>query len=148
MPANLIEMVDTFDFTGEFRILHGADRCSFVVEPRVATQRFFESTLNFISDVVTEPTVKASIYEHLQSQMKSNISTLAPQTFIQDYVPEAYKEPYREYLQEAKIPLTQFQVDAVDIKKSLERKYYRTKKVGSSLSLLMSALRFIQKTSL
>jgi hypothetical protein len=31
--------------------------CSFVVEPRVATQRFFESTLDFISNVVTEPTV-------------------------------------------------------------------------------------------
>jgi hypothetical protein len=104
--------------------------CGFVVEPRVATQRFFESTLEFISNVVTEPTVKARIYEHLQSQMKANTRTFAPQTFIQEYVPEEYQEPYREYLHEAKIPLAQFRKDVADIEKSLERKLYKTKKGG------------------
>lgn len=104
--------------------------CGFVVEPRVATQRFFESTLEFISTVVTEPVVKATIYEHLQSQMKANNRTFAPQNFIQDYVPEEYQEPYREYLGEAKIPLTQFRKDVSDIEKSLERKLYKTKKGG------------------
>jgi 37-kD nucleoid-associated bacterial protein len=104
--------------------------CGFVVEPRVATQRFFESTLNFISEVVTEPTVKASIYEHLQSQMKANARTFAPQTFIQDYVPQEYQEPYREHLNTDKIPLAQFRKDVADIEKNLERKLYRTKKGG------------------
>ncbi len=105
--------------------------CGFVVEPRVATQRFFESTLDFISDVVTEPTVKASIYEHLQSQMKANTRTFAPQTFIQEYVPKEYQEPYREYLSDAKIPLAQFRKDVADIENSLERKLYKTKKGGT-----------------
>jgi hypothetical protein len=104
--------------------------CGFVVEPRVATQRFFASTIEFISNVVTEPTVKASIYEHLQSQMKANTRTFAPQTFIQEYMPEEYQEPYREYLKEAKIPLTQFRKDVADIEKNLERKLYKTKKGG------------------
>lgn len=104
--------------------------CGFVVEPRVATQRFFESTLDFISDVVTEPTAKASIYEHLQSQMKANTRTFAPQTFIQEFVPEEYQQPYREYLQTAKIPLAQFRKDVADIKHNLERKLYKTKRGG------------------
>ena len=104
--------------------------CGFVVEPRVATQRFFESTLDFISNVVTEPTVKADIYEHLQSQMKANTRTFAPHTFVQEYVPEEYQETYREYLQAANIPLAQFRKDVTDIEKSLERKLYKTKKGG------------------
>lgn len=104
--------------------------CGFVVEPRVATQRFFESTLDFISNVVTEPTVKASIYEHLQSQMKANARTFAPQTFIQDYVPEEYQEPYREHLQAGNVSLAQFRKDVSDIEKSLERKLFRTRRGG------------------
>ena len=104
--------------------------CGFVVEPRVATQRFFESTLEFISNAVTEPTIKASIYEHLQSQMKANTRTFAPQTFIQDYVPQEYQQPYRDHLESDKIPLTQFRKDVSDIEKSLERKLYRTKRGG------------------
>ncbi|HEY2120817.1 MAG TPA: nucleoid-associated protein [Candidatus Acidoferrum sp.] len=104
--------------------------CGFVVEPRVATQRFFESTLDFISNVVTEPTVKAQIYEHLQSQMKANTRSFAPQTFIQEYVPEQYQEPYREHLQADNVPLAQFRKDLADIERSLERRLYKTKKGG------------------
>lgn len=104
--------------------------CGFVVEPRVATQRFFESTLDFISNTVTEPTVKASIYEHLQSQMKANTRTFAPQTFIQEYVPEEYQQPYRDHLETPNISLAQFRKDVSDIKTSLERRLYKTKKGG------------------
>lgn len=104
--------------------------CGFVEEPRVATQRFFESTLDFISNVVTEPTVKADIYDHLQSQMKANVRTFAPQTFIQDYVPEEYQQSYREHLEAAHVSLAQFRKDVSDIEKNLERKLYNTKKGG------------------
>jgi hypothetical protein len=104
--------------------------CGFVVEPRVATQRFFESTLDFISNVVTEPMLKASIYEHLQSQMKANTRTFAPQTFIQDFVPEDYQQPYRDHLETARIPLAQFRKDVSDIQTNLDRKLYKTKKGG------------------
>ena len=54
----------------------------------------------------------------------------APQIFIQEYVPEEYQEPYREYLQTAKIPLAQFRKDLSDIQHSLEHKLYKTKKGG------------------
>jgi hypothetical protein len=104
--------------------------CGFLEEPRVTTHRFFESTLDFISNVVTEATVKAEIYDHLQSQMKANTRNFAPQIFIQEYVPEEYQEPYREYLQAANIPLAQFRKDVADIENSLARKMYKTKKGG------------------
>lgn len=104
--------------------------CSFLIEPRVETHRFFDSTLKFIGDVVTEPTVKAEIYDHLQSQMKSNTAVFAPENFIQEYVPEEYQELYREHLQKANIPLTQFHKDVSEIQRSLERKLYRTTKGG------------------
>ncbi len=74
--------------------------------------------------------MKASIYEHLQSQMKANTRTFAPQTFIQEYVPEEYQDPYREHLEQAKISLAQFRKDVADIEKNLERKLYRTKRGG------------------
>jgi hypothetical protein len=104
--------------------------CGFLEEPRVTTHRFFKSTLDFISNVVTEPTVKAEIYDHLQSQMKANTRTFAPQTFIQEYVPNEYQEPYREYLQNAHVPLAQFRKDVGDIENRLARKLYKTKKGG------------------
>jgi len=104
--------------------------CSFLIVPRVATERFFKSTLDFISDVITEPTIKAEIYEHLQSQMKSNARTFVPQTFIQDYVPEGYQQLYRDHLESERIPLAQFRKDVCDIEKSLERKLFKTRRGG------------------
>jgi len=74
--------------------------------------------------------VKASIYEHLQSQMKANTRTFAPQTFIQEYVPEEYQQPYRDHLETSKISLAQFRKDVSDIQTSLERKLFKTKKGG------------------
>jgi len=62
--------------------------------------------------------------------MKANTKTFAPQTFIQEYVPEEYQQPYRDHLETAKISLAQFRKDVSDIKTSLERKLYKTKKGG------------------
>ena len=45
--------------------------CKFVVDPRVATQRFFDSTLDFVNNAVTDPTEKGEIYDSLQSEFKS-----------------------------------------------------------------------------
>jgi hypothetical protein len=104
--------------------------CGFLQEPRVATQRFFDTTLDFINNTVTEPTVKSDLYDHLQSQMKSKAKTFAPQTFIQEYVPKEYQQLYREHLEENKIPLTAFHKDIEDIQSNLQRRAYRTTKGG------------------
>jgi hypothetical protein len=52
--------------------------CKTKVAPRVATQRFFDSSLQFINDVVTDAVVKNDIYEHLHSQIKSAAKTFSP----------------------------------------------------------------------
>ena len=51
--------------------------CTFLVEPRVATRRFFESALQFLNTAVTDPVIKSDIYDHLQSQLKSQKKTFA-----------------------------------------------------------------------
>jgi len=104
--------------------------CGFLVEPRVATQRFFESTLSFINATITEPTVKSDVYDHLQSQMKSKVKTFAPKTFIQEYIPKEYQELFREHLETNRVSLNAFRKDVQDIESSLQRRAYRTTKGG------------------
>ncbi|MGO9209425.1 MAG: nucleoid-associated protein [Terriglobales bacterium] len=104
--------------------------CGFLLEPRVATQRFFESALSFISTAVTEPTVKSDIYDHLPSQMKSKAKDFAPKTFIQEFVPEEYQEQFREHLNVNNVPLSAFKKDIADIESKLQRRAYQTTKGG------------------
>ena len=104
--------------------------CTFLVEPRVATQRFFESALQFLNTAVTDPVIKSDIYDHLQSQLKSQKKTFAPRTFIEEYVPEDYQTPFREHLEIEHIPLTAFTKDLSDIESKLQRRSYQTKKGG------------------
>ena len=104
--------------------------CSFLVEPRVATQRFFDSALSFINTTVTDPVIKSDIYDHLQSQLKSSAKTFAPKTFIQDFVPEDFQVQFREHLEAENVPLTAFKKDIADIAPKLERRAYQTTKGG------------------
>jgi hypothetical protein len=100
--------------------------CQFQVAPRVATQRFYDSALQFINTAVPDPVTKNDLYEHLQSQMKSPTRTFAPLKFIQDYVPEDYQQPFKIHLQEHKIPTSQFQKDVEDIHGRLRQQSFTT----------------------
>ena len=104
--------------------------CGFLAEPRVATQRFFESALSFISTTVTEPTVKSDIYDHLQSQLKTKAKIFAPRTFIRDFIPEEYQKKFEEHLEANSVPLTAFKKDLEDIESRLQRRAYQTTKGG------------------
>jgi hypothetical protein len=104
--------------------------CDFLVEPRVATQRFFESALSFINTTVTEPTVKSDIYDHLQSQLKSKAKYFAPKTFIQEFVPDEYQTQFRDHLEANKVSLIAFRKDLGDIESKLERRAYQTTRGG------------------
>ncbi len=100
--------------------------CTFAIEPRVATQRFYDSTLRFINENVTNPIHKNDLYEHLQSQLKASKKTLSPQTFIEDCVPSEYHKSFREHLTSNKVPLTSFTKDLSDINSRLRRLAYHT----------------------
>jgi hypothetical protein len=104
--------------------------CGFLAEPRVATQRFFESALSFINTKVAEPTIKSDIYDHLQSQLKAKTANFAPRMFIREFVPEEYQKQFVEHLQENNVPLTAFKKDLEDIDSRLQRRAYQTTKGG------------------
>lgn len=104
--------------------------CGFLVEPRVATQRFFESAITFINDTVTDPIAKSEIYDHVQSQLKSGAKTFSPKNFIEEFVPQDYQSSFREHLGSNKIPLTAFRKDLGDIESKLQRRAFQTTKGG------------------
>jgi len=102
--------------------------CSFTVEPRVATQRFYESALRFINHTVTDPLQKNDFYEHLHSQLKSEKKQFSPRSFIEDFLPADFQKPFREHLKAEHAPLTSFIKDVSDIEGRLRRYSYRTKR--------------------
>lgn len=108
--------------------------CMFLVEPRVATQQFFDSAVRFVNDVVTDPVVKSEIYDSLLSEIKSQKKTFSPKQFIEEYVPDDYQNNFTEHLENAKIPLTAFHKDTVDIQTRLRRRAYHTK-AGAIISV-------------
>ncbi len=102
--------------------------CSFLVDPRVATQRFFESTLRFVNTHVTDPVVKSEIYEHLQSQMKSQQRRFVPGQFVENFMPQPYQSAFRAHLKAEDIPMHAFVKDVSDIGTRLQRVAYETNK--------------------
>ncbi|MGC0778515.1 MAG: nucleoid-associated protein, partial [Candidatus Acidiferrum sp.] len=102
--------------------------CTFAIEPRVATQRFYDSTLSFINENVTNPIHKNDLYEHLHSQLKASKKTFSPLGFIEDYVPTEYHTSLREHLTAARVPFTSFTKDLSDISAGLRRLAYHTKR--------------------
>jgi len=100
--------------------------CTFTLDPRVATQRFYDSALGFINDEVTDSMDKNDLYEHLHSQMKADRRTFSPKEFIEEYVPEDYHEAFREHLKRTGAPVANFTKDISDIRGRLRRLSYRT----------------------
>jgi hypothetical protein len=101
--------------------------CALTVEPRVATERFFEATLDFINRSVTDPVDKNDIYQHLQSQLKSERRTFSPRSFIEDYFPKVYRKQFEEHLKESNVSLTAFSKDISDITHRLRKRAFHTK---------------------
>lgn len=99
--------------------------CGLTVEPRVATQRFYDAALDFINKVVTNPVHKDTLYEHLQSQMKAPQRTFSPTSFIQNYVPDDYRPDFKEHLQSGNA-LATFTKDTSDIGSRLRTSAYLT----------------------
>jgi hypothetical protein len=102
--------------------------CRVTEEPRVSTHKFFEGTTNFINEYITDPVVKNDLYEHLQSELKSNKKNFSPKAFIEDYVPADYRKSFADHLQANKIPLKNFEKDLTDIETRLRRRAFHTQR--------------------
>lgn len=98
--------------------------CHLIVEPRIATRRFFEATRDFINDVVTDPIQKDDLYEHLHSQLKAERKIFSPRTFMQEYVPAKLRDAFKEHLRKKKLDLASFDKDLSEIKSKMRRRAY------------------------
>jgi hypothetical protein len=117
--------------------------CMFLVEPRIATQQFFDSALRFVNNTVTDPVVKAEIYDSLLTEIKSNKQTFSPKKFIEEYVPDNYQNDFKEHLQEEKIPMTAFDKDTADIQNRLRRRAFQTES-GAIISVPEDAIEKVE----
>lgn len=102
--------------------------CVLKEDPRVATSKFFNTTIEFINSVITEPTMRTQLYDSLHAELRSNKAQVVPKSFIQDYVPGELHKSYREFLEERHVSLTSFHKDVVDIKSKLTRSTYMSER--------------------
>lgn len=102
--------------------------CTVMLDPKVATERFFEATVRFINDHVPDPVEKTTLYEHLHSQMKSGHKHFVPKTFIAEYVPTNLQKAFTEHLKHENAPMTAFTKDLSDIDGRIRRHSFKTKR--------------------
>ncbi len=98
--------------------------CVLKEEPRVATSKFYNASIEFINAVVTDPILRTHLYDGLHAELRSNKKTFVPKTFIDEYVPQEVRGDYREFLSENHISLTTFEKDVLDIRNKLRRKTF------------------------
>jgi len=96
--------------------------CKLREAPRITTKKFFDATLHYINESVSEPEVKNDLYDTIVSEMKSQKRVFAPKKFIEDYIPAEHGEPFREHLEQQNISMKQFHVDTSEIKSHLKRR--------------------------
>lgn len=100
--------------------------CVVTEEPRVSTEKWFDASIRFVNEQVTDPIIKNDIYEHIQSELKSNRKTVSPKRFIEDYVPASHRTAYEAFLKDNGVALHAFDKDISDIKGQLRRSAFHT----------------------
>jgi hypothetical protein len=96
--------------------------CTVSEQPRVRTQRFFGTVINFINEVVSDGIERNTVYEHLVSELKSQRRLLSPRSFMEDYVQADLRPAFRQYFDSQHVPMTQFSKDLQDISNQLKRR--------------------------
>jgi hypothetical protein len=119
--------------------------CTLREDPRVATSKFYNATIEFINSVVTDPIIRTEFYDSLHAELRSNKKQVVPQTFIQEYVPTEFKKNYREFLEERHVSLNMFHKDTVNIKSKLTRSTYLSER-GISISAPAASEELIKVT--
>ena len=101
--------------------------CRKELEPRVETERFFETIIQAINKHKTlTPLQKHETYEALLVEMRSKRGSINTSQFVRDHIPQAAQDVVRGKLRETGIA-NHFDKDTSDIKSSIARKVLRTK---------------------
>jgi hypothetical protein len=102
--------------------------CKLVEEPRISTQRWFDATVLYLNENVTDPVEKSSLYGHLVSELNSNKAIVSPKKFASDYVSISESDNYLNFLKSKNIGNSQFRKDTADISTKLQRLAFYTSK--------------------
>jgi hypothetical protein len=102
--------------------------CMLVEEPRISTQRWFDATVQYLNENVTDPVQKSELYGHLVSELNSNKSMVSPKKFASDFVSIAESDDYLAYLKAKNVGSHQFRKDTADIATKLQRLAFYTSK--------------------
>jgi hypothetical protein len=100
--------------------------CKVTEEPRVATQRWFDVSIQFANEVITDPMERTAIYEHVVSELNSNRTTVSAKRFAEDYLSVSDRKQYLEFMKVHGVAAHQFQKDNQDIGGKLKRISYHT----------------------
>jgi hypothetical protein len=98
--------------------------CVLKEDPRVATSKFYNTSIEFINTAVTDPILRTQLYDSLHAELRSNKKTFVPKSFIDEYIPQEVRKEYREFLGENHVSLTTFEKDVLDIRNKLRRKTF------------------------
>lgn len=98
--------------------------CVLKEDSRVATSKFYNTSIEFINTVVTDPVLRTDLYDSLHAELRSNKKTFVPKHFIDEYVPQEVRKEYRDFLGEHHVSLTTFEKDILDIRGKLRRKTF------------------------
>lgn len=100
--------------------------CQLAEEPRVSTRKWFDASLAFVNEQISDPVQKNDFYEHIHSELKSNRKNVSPQQFVQDYVSATLRVPYVQFLKAHNVSLHAFSKDVSEIKTRLRKKAFHT----------------------
>ena len=102
--------------------------CKLVEEPRISTQRWFDATVQYLNENVTDPVEKSSLYGHLMSELNSQKVSVSPKKFAADYVSMSESDNYLQFLKSKNLGTGQFRKDTADIATKLARLAFYTSK--------------------
>jgi len=80
-------------------------------EPAVLTQNFLERMTGTINESSMDPETKLDVQAALLSQLNSNLASVSPRQFIQNFVPPAHQTEIDALAQQKSVPLVDFPRD-------------------------------------
>lgn len=95
--------------------------CTVEEDARVTTSKFFNATLEFANNTVTDLADRTHIYESLNTELRSNKRNVVPRDFVRDFIPEGLQRACLDFLEERHVPMRTFDKDVQDVKSALRR---------------------------
>ena len=100
--------------------------CQLAEEPRVSTRKWFDASLAFANEEISDAVAKNTFYEHIHSELKSNRRNVSPRQFLEDCVEPELRVSYQHFLEKHNVSLQAFTKEISEIKTRLRRKSLHT----------------------